>query len=875
MGTIREAAGRPTGLRTPMLGALLPFATGVWLSLHLFADPFTLALAVLVTAGLAWLAVRRKAGASALLSLWAGFFLAGWGAGAAECLRYRSALRELVPIARAMEEGEAVRAWGCTEEAPESGGDGLWREAVVRVRGFQVGPKIVPANLGVRLRIMTGQSGNVASWVRGDDLEFLARFSLPRGYRNAGVLSPRFYFWNRGVLAQATCKSPLLVTVRKPGREPWMDWSRRRVGERLDALPVSDETRQVMGALLLGRSVESAELRNTYVDAGLYHLLVISGAHLSFLGLVLGWVLRLLGAGRWVRILVLLPVLGAYGIFAGGGVPVVRAWVVVAIFLAAEVLDRPAVFGNAVSAAAVGFLALRPWFLLDAGFLLTFGSVLALALVDPAIRGWVTVPLRLGSSLCHSGRVLIAPGPEQERARRVRFALERVHFALLPGSDSAVFARWAQRMAGVAATASGACLTALSVLCFLVPILVAIGFPVALTPLLSSLPAMLLTWPLVLVLLVWPLIPPAWVWAQNLAVSAATLLAGSLTALSRFFAWRPHWGTAPPLWELAVFAVALWGVIRLRRFRLLAAGGLFFLLLLALTRPPALPEGSALTVRLLDVGEGDCILLSMPGGENVLVDTGGAGGPSGESRHPERGDLSRRVVIPTLLAHGVRRVDVLILSHFDFDHAGSARGILETFSVGEVWMPLAEPAGRERLDWGVRETAARLDVPVHTLAAGDQRRVGDLRFRVVWPARDRPVPKGNRGSMALLADWHGARIFLAGDVDRWSEQRMADRLFPVQLLKVAHHGSSTATSPILLDALRPQMAVASTGSPSSYHHPSPAVVERLRARGLPLLTTWHMGELQVTLRPGLPPVWQSVVQPFSSIWTGVPVPTLF
>lgn len=257
----------------------------------------------------------------------------------------------------------------------------------------------------------------------------------------------------------------------------------------------------------------------------------------------------------------------------------------------------------------------------------------------------------------------------------------------------------------------------------------------------------------------------------------------------------------------------------------------------------ALPRGNSVvttpTLLVLDVGHGDALVLRA-GRHAWLVDAG--------TRFAGF-DAGRAIVRPALRAEGVRRLDALIVTHPDLDHAGGAEAVLATLAVDELWLPReahAAPALR-----ALRVTAARRGVPVRIVSAGDVRTTEALALRVLWPPADFRAPSSNAGSLVIRADTDGACAMLTGDATAEAERAIAPALARCQVLKLAHHGSASSSDARLLDALDAELALASAGQRPRSPLPHPRVRARLSARNVSLWETRRDGALRVVLgRPG-------------------------
>jgi competence protein ComEC len=236
---------------------------------------------------------------------------------------------------------------------------------------------------------------------------------------------------------------------------------------------------------------------------------------------------------------------------------------------------------------------------------------------------------------------------------------------------------------------------------------------------------------------------------------------------------------------------------------------------------------------VLDVGHGDASLLRSAD-RAWLIDTG--------PRHG-RSDAGRYVVGPALRAEGLGRLEVMVLSHADYDHVGGAQSILEAVPVGELWM---SPATYEAEGIAsVRRVAARRGIPIRLVSAGDHARLPPLTVSVLWPPADLDGSDSNDSSLVLRVDGPHGCAMLPGDASVDVEHRLAETQRPCQVLKLAHHGSRSATGRMWLERLQPWLAIASAGSRSRFPLPHPEVMHRLRNEAVTLLETRREGAIRV------------------------------
>ena len=250
-------------------------------------------------------------------------------------------------------------------------------------------------------------------------------------------------------------------------------------------------------------------------------------------------------------------------------------------------------------------------------------------------------------------------------------------------------------------------------------------------------------------------------------------------------------------------------------------------------------SGGTARVSVLDVGQGDAILVEGSRGGRLLVD----GGPD-----PDRllVELDRRI------PPWDRRIDVLILSHPHEDHVAGLALLLDRYDIGRVFEPGMRGPGPGYAAWMDRVGDANAH-PRLSIAAGDSLRVDDIDLRVLWPIRgqvpDEPPDSGtgiNNVSVVLLGTVGARRFLLAGDVEEEIDPSLlAEGLPTVDFLKVAHHGSRTATTEAFVSTVRPRVAVASAGAGNPYGHPARSTLDRLSAAGARVYRTDEDGTVSV------------------------------
>jgi competence protein ComEC len=283
---------------------------------------------------------------------------------------------------------------------------------------------------------------------------------------------------------------------------------------------------------------------------------------------------------------------------------------------------------------------------------------------------------------------------------------------------------------------------------------------------------------------------------------------------------------------LSLVAVAVLTATLLPRRRIVIVLFVFLHLFLLLHRPTAPVEFS---VEALDVGQGDSIVVRS--GEHTLLVDGG-----GRSDDPAFGE---RVLLPQLIDGGVQWLDVVALTHAHPDHCGGLEAVIRSLPVGELWL-----SGRQwREECSTRLFAAAVErrIPVRVAEHYGGGRIGSMQLSLFTPRlRFKRSPLNNGSLVVRVVDGESSAL-LTGDIERDAERMLVEEAGELRsdILKVGHHGSRTSSSQLLLDAVRPRVALISCGAGNRYGHPNDEVVERLREHGTSILRTDLSGSVAI------------------------------
>jgi competence protein ComEC len=677
-------------------------------------------------------------------------------------------------------------------------------------------------------------TGSVAGVPRRDDGEVEMRVDTPRGrvlliapepvaelpvgskIRAAGVLGQPEP-WRAGYLRRQGIAMTLRVDRidRAPGRRTgltgWIDDVRVRA-ERALGRGMPERQAALARGFVLGQDdrIDGAT-RENFRRSNLAHLLAVSGQNVILLGILAWPLLALIGLPVRARLMVILGLIAIYVPVTGAGPSIQRAGVMGAAGLVAALADRPRSRWYAVLLAACATLALNPRAEGDVGWQLSFAAVIGIMVWARRLASLMSRGVGRGSAWrALAEAVAVTVSATVATAPLMAAAFDQFSPAALPANilaaPAVAPAMWLGMLTGIVGQA-------------------------------PFLPVEPLNWLDSLCLAYidqiahW-LAAPDWalltahlgsVWAV-LAASVGLLLAmelllrwldrlASLRRDGRGFAKR-----SPQIWfPRAKRAGSLSGIPGRPAVILLVA-----LLFIAAwqVRPSAEPQQTkGLVVRVLDVGQGDSIVLDPPGGDAVLVDTG----PPGDGVEDRLREL------------GIDRLAAIVITHNQLDHAGGLGELLDSMDVGRVVYATAAPR--------IRGAALSAGAEPYRIAEGGGLDFGDLRLSALWPPSElggRAEEDPNLFSVVLLARWRHFSMLLTGDAE--AEAVPIDP-GPVDVLKVSHHGSEDEGLDELLERSVPKLAVISVGAGNSFGHPAAGTLAELHSHGVPALRTDRHGEI--------------------------------
>ena len=574
-------------------------------------------------------------------------------------------------------------------------------------------------------------------------------------------------------------------------------WASKALKAGIDAAFPEDAAGFVRALVTGSRDNLTGEFTTSLARAGLNHMVAVSGMHLAFLATVLT---TLLGRGKRTTAFFTIVWVALFCGVAGNTPSVLRSAVMILLLQFAPLLDREQDGPTALALALLLLLGVNPFSAAHIGLQMSFAAVAGILLASDRVQDWL---------------------------------LRRCHMDELQTSGN-----WRQKLLWAAPKFAISTFSAtLGASIFTVP-LAALHFrTVSLIAPISNLLAM---WAIGLLFL-------GGLGVGTLAVflpGPAAVLALPFTALVRYLQWvvdlasRPALAALPlesvyyRMWLVLVYAlVVLFVLTKGRRpvWMPLAAGAAGLVLAVALTR--ASFYSGQLAVTVLDVGQGQSVLVRT-GTYLTLVDCGG------DSR-----DNPGDVAADYLQALGISSLDLLVVSHYHADHANGVPQLLSRVKVDAIALPDVEEDDPLRVE--IAAAARARNVQVMWIQKEIDLEMGSDKVSIFPPMAEEGT--ANELGLTVLATVGQTDVLITGDMEQEGERRLVGQaaLPDIEVLVVGHHGSDTSSTPELLEAVKPDLALISVGLNNKYGHPSWDTLVRLDQIGAAIYRTDLYGTIEV------------------------------
>lgn len=664
-------------------------------------------------------------------------------------------------------------------------------------------------NYPIRNIKCTGKEEKINSLREGMHVRLEGMLVLPELPRNPGQFNRRIYESGKKIDFYLENPTVLEVKEQRSGvREVVEIWKTEMMNRCKKIYP--DAEAGILEAMLFGEKRElSGDIKELYQAAGISHVLVISGLHISLLALAVAGILRRLGFPMPVWVILSVGVLAGYGILIGQPTTAVRALLMFFVLQGARLLGRSYDLLSALAFAGILMLLDNPDLILDGGCRLSFCAVIGV--------GWY---------VSEKNKIFRSIGEKEKRKNRGKGGKGSSAGAILEN----IRAGWYLWL-------------------FTLPVMLDTFYQVSVVGILWNLvaipllPVIIASGGLGVVLAGWNIFLGSLAGSPAYGMLQLYQEIGNISEKLPVGMWTPGQPSKPVIagYYLVIFLLVLVEkqlIKREKRWKIFPGMELCSMLLLLLLM--AHPWQQREKITFLDVGQGDASLLQS-GGQTLLLD----GGSTSQK------NVGTYVILPYIKQQGISCLEAVVLTHTDQDHINGVTEVLEEGKKGWLTVKnLMYPYWMEGTEQGkqLKKLAEEAGASCMKIRAGDRLTIGKAEAVVLYPKEQEKIAEPNAGSLVLFWKWEGVRAMFTGDLPEEKERELLQNLPACEILQVGHHGSATSTCREFLEQVQPSLAVISCAMKNRYGHPSPDTVDRLKKTGCEIRYTMKSGAITIRKR---------------------------
>lgn len=628
----------------------------------------------------------------------------------------------------------------------------------------------------------------------GNRLQITGKIQEPRGERNPGEFNYKKFLAVNGIHGIINISKPEAMIVQPEEHKfsiPYFIYViKRKFYQSLSDLYPGQAGALIKGLLLGERGEISPELRNAFARSGVIHALAISGLHIGYIGIIFFVLFSLLRFNYQARIIAVLVSIFFYDLLIGFQPPIVRASLMMGIFLVGKLLQRQTDILNVIATAAIIIMLINPLELFQASFQLSFAAILAIVYLYQRLKIiFDKLPVFIKLTRYKFGEYLGTLLLVTIAAQLGTLPIAAYYFGRIP-------------------------IVAFLLNLFVIPavgIVIALGFATLICSLFS--------------------ITIAQLYANiNMIFLEALIRMIEQTGNLRFSAIEI---SKVGLIFILIYYFLVWVILNLdnKLYRKILGYSIVFGAVFLLWKP-IFQSQRWMQVIYFDVGQGDAALVTFPDGENILIDAG---------PQLEDFDAGEFFILPYFQREGITRLNTVILTHADNDHIGGMPSILRNVRVDRV------------VDSGLfheSSICSTYQVIIDSLQVQYQRAESGRRLKdfencgvyILHPGKafiSQFKDDINNCSVVAKIVYGNSSFLFAGDIEQAAETTLLkyEELLQADVLKVAHHGSRTSSTMEWLKLVRPEFAIISVGKNNQFKFPSPSVLQRLNQLGIKTIRT--------------------------------------
>lgn len=572
---------------------------------------------------------------------------------------------------------------------------------------------------------------------------------------------------------------------------------------------ITDATSGLLSGMLIGdKSNLPKEIQEDFRNSSLSHILAISGMHVSYVMLGITFLISKMKFSKKISKIITIVILLFFIILTGKTASVERACFMSVYAILASLLHKRANVLASISISILIILIINPYSILDIGLQLSYGGTLGIVLIYPILKK------------CKKSK--------KEKAKENKFQklIQKIKEKILDIIRITVSANLV-----------------------IFPIILYQYNTMSFTFIISN----LLISSIIGIIIIFGLIS---VFASYIFMPLAKVMFFLTQILLNILAQTAHlcaklpfskvYFPTPKIYVIIIYYLFLIYIILAKRNIILVKKiskkiFIIFIIIVIISNLIIKIIPKAFTISFIDVGQGDSMLISTPKGKRILVDGGG-------TRDTENFDVGRQTLIPYLLNKGITKLDYIVISHFDSDHATGVAQILGKIDVSSII--LTRQLEENDIYRHILSIAKEKKIKLIYVKEGDVLKIGGIKISIIHPENKLMINNPmNNNSIVCKVEYNSFSMLLTGDIEMEAEELILRKNINLKadVLKVAHHGSKTSTTGEFLKAINPKVALIGVGKNNNFGHPSNEVIQRLKENGTRIYRTDENGEISITV----------------------------
>lgn len=588
-----------------------------------------------------------------------------------------------------------------------------------------------------------------------------------------------------------------------------------KIKENANKLFDKNEANLLSGILIGDKEGIEKEVQENFRDSNLSHMLAVSGAHVSYVILGITYALKKVKVNKLWSNMITIVTLCCFIFLTGASSSVIRACIMAIYIIIGHMMHRKTKLISSVSLSLLIILILNPYKLFDIGLQLSYGGTIGIILFS----GVLAKKAKLNNLL-------------EGFVNKLKYRVKQL-IVVCVSANLIIFPI-------IAAHYSTMCLTfVISNICAgpILGVIIILGF----ITIFVSFVSIDIAKPFALIL--------------NIFIQILMYITKICSSLpfSKLYIKTPSLSQIIIYYMILIFIYYICK-IRKKKRRLIhrkllrtvqnkKVQKLFIIVIILIFTSMQILKclPSDLTIYFIDVGQGDSTLIVTPNHKTILIDGGG-------TEFESDFDIGKQTLLPEILGQRITKIDYLLISHFDSDHATGVAQILGKIDVSSII--LTRQLEENDIYRHILSIAKEKKIKLIYVKEGDVLKIGGIKISIIHPENKLMINNPmNNNSIVCKVEYNSFSMLLTGDIEMEAEELILRKNINLKadVLKVAHHGSKTSTTGEFLKAINPKVALIGVGKNNNFGHPSNEVIQRLKENGTRIYRTDENGEISITV----------------------------